>query len=62
LGGPRTSTWSNLRLATAERLLIESDLPITRIADLSGFSSQSHLTSAMRRHRNVTPMQIRASR
>jgi AraC family transcriptional regulator len=52
----------NLRLSTAERLLVESDLDIAHIAHLSGFSSQSHLTTAMRRHRNLTPFQARARR
>jgi AraC family transcriptional regulator len=51
-----------LRLAAAERLLIEGDWPIIEIAYLSGFSSQSHLTSAMQRYKQRTPAQIRASR
>jgi AraC family transcriptional regulator len=51
-----------LRLAAAERLLIEGDWPIAEIAYLSGFSSQSHLTSAMQRYKQTTPAQIRASR
>jgi AraC family transcriptional regulator len=48
-----------LRLSFAEALLRTGDLPIVEIARLSGFSSQSHLTSAMRNHRQVTPLQIR---
>ncbi len=51
-----------LRLAAAERLLIEGDWPIAEVAYLSGFSSQSHLTSAMQRYKKTTPAQIRASR
>jgi AraC family transcriptional regulator len=51
-----------LRLSAAELMLFESDLPITEVAYLSGFSSQSHLTTAMRRYKNITPAQIRASR
>ncbi|MXQ14476.1 helix-turn-helix domain-containing protein [Microvirga makkahensis] len=52
----------HLRLGAAEQLLAASDLPITEVAYLSGFSSQSHLTTAMRRYKGATPAQIRASR
>lgn len=51
-----------LRLAFAGRLLVEGNLPIADIAYLSGFSSQSHLTAAMRRHRHTTPAEIRFRR
>jgi len=52
----------DLRLAHAERLLVESDLTISEIAYLSGFSSQSHLTESMRKHKHVTPHKIRQAR
>jgi len=52
----------HLRLSCAERLLVETTLPVTEVACLSGFSSQSHLTSAFRRNKNLTPMQIRTRR
>jgi AraC family transcriptional regulator len=52
----------HLRLGAAELMLLKSDLPITEVAYLSGFSSQSHLTTAMRRYKNTTPAHIRASR
>ncbi|MGK9167608.1 AraC family transcriptional regulator [Inquilinus limosus] len=48
-----------LRLAFAEKLLVEGELTIAAVAYLSGFSSQSHLTTTMRQHRRTTPMQIR---
>ncbi len=51
-----------LRLEAAERLLVTSDLKIADIALLSGFSNQSHLTSAMGRYKGTTPAQIRARR
>jgi AraC family transcriptional regulator len=51
----------NRRLAAAERLLAESDLSIAAIAYASGFSSQSRLTTTMRRHKNVTPAQLRGA-
>lgn len=50
----------SLRLDYAERLLMEGDMQITQIALLSGFSSQSHLTTALRKHRGVTPMKLRS--
>jgi AraC family transcriptional regulator len=49
----------HLRLREAERLLLQGDLPITEVAHLSGFSSQSHLTNTMRKYKNLTPAQLR---
>ncbi|MXQ12252.1 helix-turn-helix domain-containing protein [Microvirga makkahensis] len=49
----------NLRLASAERLLMESDMRISEVAYRTGFSSQSHLSEAMRKYRRVNPSQIR---
>ncbi|WP_088149354.1 helix-turn-helix domain-containing protein [Inquilinus limosus] len=51
-----------LRLSFAEKLLRTGDLAIAEIAYLSGFSSQSHLTTSMRKHRQITPLQIRRDR
>jgi AraC family transcriptional regulator len=51
-----------LRLSAAELMLVQSDLSITEVAYLSGFSSQSHLTTAMKRYKNSTPARIRSSR
>ncbi|TIV63647.1 MAG: helix-turn-helix transcriptional regulator, partial [Mesorhizobium sp.] len=48
-----------LRLDFAEKLLTDSRMSITDIADLSGFSSQSHFTTMMRKYRHVTPQQVR---
>jgi AraC family transcriptional regulator len=47
------------RLAFAEKLLVNGNLSIADVAHLSGFSSQSHLTSAMKKYRQATPMQMR---
>lgn len=49
----------NLRLDFAGKLLAQRRMSITDIADRSGFSSQSHLTSTMKKHRNATPQQVR---
>jgi AraC family transcriptional regulator len=48
-----------LRLGFAEKLLVKGELPIAEVAHLSGFSSQSHLTTAMMKYRRMTPMQVR---
>lgn len=49
----------SLRLAVAEKFLIKGDMTIADIAYHCGFSSQSHLTAAMRKHRHSTPAEIR---
>ncbi len=51
----------NLRLDFAEKLLLEPEITIAEVAYLCGFSSQSHLTSTMKRYRNVTPAQIKSA-
>ncbi|MBV2143093.1 AraC family transcriptional regulator [Falsochrobactrum sp. TDYN1] len=48
-----------LRLDEAERCLCETDMPISEIAARLSFSSQSHLTTALRKHRQLTPGEIR---
>lgn len=52
----------NLRLDLAEALLLKGDMKIGDVAHSCGFSSQSHLTSAMRRYRGRTPAQVRRNR
>ncbi len=47
-----------LRLSFAEKLLGDNNLTIAEVAYLSGFSSQSHLTAVMRKHRHITPTEI----
>ncbi|ANN57150.1 AraC family transcriptional regulator [Mesorhizobium sp. SEMIA 3007] len=49
----------DLRLDFAERLLAESGMTIADIAHLSGFSSQSHFTTVMKKYRRLTPLQAR---
>ena len=48
------------RLDLARKLLTQSNLPISRIAEESGFSSQSHLTASFRSAHSITPAQYRA--
>ena len=49
------------RLDRATRLLRGSGLPLVRIAEECGFSSQSALTTAMRRYLGLTPKRLRGS-
>lgn len=49
------------RLDRAVRLLRESGLPLIRIAEECGFSSQSALTTAMRRYLGLTPKRLRSA-
>lgn len=48
------------RLDLARKLLTQSALPIARIAQECGFSSQSHLTASFRVAHSTTPAQYRA--
>ncbi|MBZ9892079.1 MULTISPECIES: AraC family transcriptional regulator [Mesorhizobium] len=48
-----------LRLDFAERLLADSGMTIADIAHSSGFSSQSHFTTVMKKYRQMTPLQAR---
>jgi AraC family transcriptional regulator len=50
------------RLEFARKLLAQSNLPISRIAEESGFSSQSHLTASFRSAHSTTPAEYRANR
>lgn len=49
------------RLDRASRLLQGSHLPLVRIAEECGFSSQSALTTALRRYLGLTPKRLRNS-
>ncbi|TPK04817.1 helix-turn-helix transcriptional regulator [Mesorhizobium sp. B2-5-9] len=52
----------DLRLDLAERLLADSSMTIADIAHSSGFSSQSHFTTVMKKYRQVTPLQARVGK
>jgi AraC family transcriptional regulator len=49
----------NRRIETAQRLLKETDLPLSQIALMTGFSSQSHFTRTLTRHLGQPPRQYR---
>ncbi|WP_136616629.1 MULTISPECIES: helix-turn-helix domain-containing protein [Mesorhizobium] len=61
-GAPPHQYVLDLRLDFAERLLADSRMTIADIAHLSGFSSQSHFTTVMKKYRGVTPLQARLSK
>lgn len=48
-----------LRLDEAEACLRDTQIPIGEIAARLGFSSQSHLTTAFRKYRGITPKEVR---
>ncbi len=49
----------NVRLQEAQSLILNSDRPLSAIADEVGFSSQSHMTTALVRASGVTPGSLR---
>jgi LacI family transcriptional regulator len=48
-----------MRLRRAQELLIESDLPIARIAEMAGFRYQRYLGSVFRKKLGMTPFEYR---
>jgi AraC family transcriptional regulator len=49
----------DLRLAHAERLIVETELSLAAVAEAAGFSGQSHLTTVMQNYKSTTPGQLR---
>lgn len=52
----------SVRLENVERLVTTTDLPLSTIASLTGFSNHSHMTATMRRYRSTTPSALRFPR
>lgn len=50
------------RIERAEQLLTTTEMPLARIASLTGFASHSHMTASMRRHKCTTPSALRRAR
>ena len=50
------------RIAHAERLLIQPDVPLAEVALACGFANQSHFTQAFKRHLGLTPRAYRQAR
>ncbi|MFK3844354.1 helix-turn-helix domain-containing protein [Stenotrophomonas sp. NPDC078853] len=59
LGLPPQSWLSALRLRWARHLLRSTQLPISKVAQLAGYSEQSALTRALRRDTGLTPLMWR---
>ncbi|WP_114855310.1 AraC family transcriptional regulator [Brachybacterium sp. YJGR34] len=53
---------NDLRVDQARRLLIESDLPIARIAEDVGFGTVTHFNRVFRDRTGTTPRRVRAER
>jgi AraC family transcriptional regulator len=61
MGMTATNYIAERRIERAKKLLEETELPISEIALRSGFSSQSHFTTAFRRLAGATPKAFRAA-
>jgi len=61
MGMTATNYIAERRIERAKKMLEETDLPISEIALRSGFSSQSHFTTAFRRLAGATPKAFRAA-
>jgi AraC family transcriptional regulator len=61
MGMSPTSYIAERRIERAKKLIQETDLPISEVALRSGFSSQSHFTTAFHKIAGVTPRAFRAS-
>ncbi len=59
IGVPPHQYLLKLRIEAAERMLAETQLPLSLVALSCGFSSQSHITRVMKQWRGVTPGHIR---
>jgi AraC family transcriptional regulator len=60
MGVPPHKYVLSARLEVARKLLTQTTLPISRIAEECGFSSQSHLTASFRSVHSITPAAFRA--
>ncbi|MBQ5927225.1 MAG: helix-turn-helix transcriptional regulator [Clostridia bacterium] len=49
----------DVKLQNTKNLLLNSDLTVKQVADITGFSSASHLCSAFRQHFGMSPLQFR---
>jgi len=61
MGMTATSYIAERRIERAKKMLEETELPISEIALRSGFSSQSHFTTAFRRLAGATPKAFRTA-
>ena len=59
IGVPPHRYVHSARLDLARKLLTQSTMPISRVAEECGFSSQSHLTASFRAAHSTTPAEFR---
>jgi AraC-like DNA-binding protein len=53
---------SNVRIIRAEKLLLETDMSITEIADLLNFSDSNHFSKMFKQKYNMSPTEYRKNR
>ena len=47
------------RMRNAERLLLEEEVPVARVAELCGFKSNTHFATQFKKRMGITPSQFR---
>lgn len=52
----------NVRLTKVHKMLLETDMPLNKIADKTGFSSLAHLTRIFRNVYNISPRDFRKAK
>lgn len=59
VGEPPASYLARVRMARAERLLLEQDWPLPRIAEAVGYASPAAFSVAFKRLRGIPPGAVR---
>lgn len=59
VGRSMMDEYRNIRLETGRELIVTTRLPLSDIAQMTGFSSQSHFTDAFKRHYSHAPSSLR---
>jgi len=58
-GTTYSTLYNDIRIQTAEKLLCETDMKLTEIAQLAGFNDNAHLCREFKKHHHTTPTQFR---
>lgn len=61
MGMPVSTYVQHKKIETAKSMLSYSDFPVSEIASVLAFSSQSYFSEVFRRHTNMTPLQYRST-
>ena len=59
VGTPPAQYLRQLRIESACQMLANTELPLSEVAELNGFSGSSYLTSAFKREQGMTPSAYR---